>query len=167
MIHKTIVHYGGIVAAVAAATILWFSCFDILQVQEISMEPGLHNGQTILVNKIAYRFPLPWRIGPSSGDVVIFNNPFDHKLVVKRCRLMPGDPIKIDNTGWLLVGGQRYFLTDRQKNFLSGYKTVPKGTVLVLGDNSFHSVDSRDYGFISIAEIRGKVINIFGGLNKR
>jgi len=167
MIHKTIVHYGGIVAAVAAAAVLWFSCFDILQVQEISMEPGIHNGQTILVNKIAYRNLLPWKIGPSSGDVIVFHNPYDHQLVVKRCRLLPGDPIEVDDTGWLLVEDQRYFLTDRQKNLLKGYDTVPENTVLVLGDNSFHSVDSRDYGFISIQTIRGKVIKIFGGLNKR
>ncbi len=167
MIHKTIVHYGGVFAAVAAAAVLWFSCFDILQVQEISMEPGIHNGQTILVSKIAYRNLWPWKAGPSSGDVVVFNNPYDHRLVVKRCRLLPGDSIEVDDTGWLLVGDQRYFLTERQKELLSGFKTVPEDTVLVLGDNSFHSVDSRDYGFISIETIRGKVINIFGGPNYR
>jgi signal peptidase I len=165
MNHKTIVHNGGIAAAVLAAAVIWFSCFDILQVQEISMEPEIHHGQTILVNKIAYRFPLLNKKGPSAEDVVVFKNPYDHQLVVKRCRLIPGDLINIDETGWLLVGKERYFLTDRQRELLSGIERIPEDTVLVLGDNSFHSVDSRDYGCVSIGTIRGKVINIFGGKN--
>jgi signal peptidase I len=167
MIHKTIVYYGGIAAAVMAAAVLWFSCFDILQVQEISMEPGIHHGQTILVSKFAYRIPFLNMTKPSVEDIVVFKNPYDHKLVVKRCRLLPGEPILIDSTGWLLIGDERYFLTSRQKDLLTDIKIVPENTVLVLGDNPYHSVDSRDYGCISMDSIRGKVINVFGGMNHR
>ena len=162
MIHKTIVHYGGITAAILSAAFIWFTCFDILQVKEISMEPELRNGQTILVNKMAY---LMHHL-PTADDIIVFPNPYDHKLVVKRIRLLPGDPIRIDSSGWLLVKDQRFFLTDRQKEMLSGFDKVPDDTVLVLGDNSFHSVDSRDYGCISVNTILGKVVHP-GGLTIR
>ena len=155
MVHKTFVHYGGIMTAVLSAALIWFTCFDILQVKEISMEPELRNGQTILVNKIAYMM----NPRPSVEDIVVFNNPFDQSLVVKRIWLTEGDPINIDKTGWLLVGDQRFFLTERQKSMLSGMDRVPEDTVLVLGDNPFHSVDSRDYGPVSVKSILGKVIH--------
>lgn len=162
MNHKSFVHYGGIAGAVLTAAALLFSCFDILQVQEISMEPELRPGQTIIVNKIAYRLPFSSRQNPSLNDIVVFENPYDHKLVVKRCKLLPGDPINIDPQGWLIVGDERYFLTSRQRERLAGIETVPERVILVLGDNPFHSVDSRDYGFISIETIRGKVIHNSG-----
>lgn len=166
MNHKSFVHYGGIAGAVLTAAALLFSCFDILQVQEISMVPELRPGQTIVVNKFAYRLPFFNRHIPSENDIIVFKNPYDHKLVVKRCRLTPGDPVKIDAQGWLLVGDDRFFLTSRQRERLAETDTVPENTVLVLGDNPFHSVDSRDYGFISIETIRGKVIHNSGAGNE-
>ncbi|MDC7239482.1 MAG: signal peptidase I [Spirochaetales bacterium] len=158
MIRNIIVHYGGIAAAVLTAAVLWFSSFDILQVQEISMEPSLHNGQTILVNKFAYRVPLVGRDNPYPGDIVVFQNPFDHKLVVKRVKLSAGDPVVVDSEGWLIAGGERYFLTGRQREMLEGITEVPANSIMVLGDNPFHSVDSRDYGFIPVEAILGRVI---------
>ncbi|MDC7231727.1 MAG: signal peptidase I [Spirochaetales bacterium] len=162
MIRKTLVHYGGIAGAVLTAAALLFFSFDILQVREVSMVPELIPGQTIIVNKIAYRLPVFQKQIPSLDDIVVFKSPYDHQLVVKRCKLLPGDPVIIDPAGWLIVGNDRYFLTSRQKDMLSGVDRVPDNTVLVLGDNPFHSVDSRDYGFISIERIRGKVIQHAG-----
>jgi signal peptidase I len=162
MNHKTLLHYGGIAGAVLTAAVLFFSSFDILQVREISMEPELRPGQTIVVNKFAYRFPIFNRHIPSQNDIVVFKNPYDHQLVVKRCKLLPGDPVIIDSQGWLIVEDKRYFLTSRQREKLAAVGTVPENTILVLGDNPFHSVDSRDYGCISIDLIRGKVIQNSG-----
>lgn len=165
MIRKTIVHYGGIAGAVLTAAALLFSCFDILQVQEISMEPELRPGQTIIVNKVAYRFPLFTGHVPSQDDIIVFNNPYDHQLVVKRCRLLPGDPVIVNSQGWLVVENDHYFLTARQRDRLEEVDRVPDNAVMVLGDNPFHSVDSRDYGFISLASIKGKVIHSPGDSN--
>lgn len=129
------------------------------------MVPELRPGQTIIVNKIAYRFPIFNKHIPSQNDIIVFNNPYDHQLVVKRCKLLPGDPVIVNSQGWLIVEEERYFLTARQRERLTGIETVPENTVLVLGDNPFHSVDSRDYGFISIEIIRGKVIHNSGAGN--
>ena len=42
---------------------------------------------------------------------------------------------------------------------MNNYEKVPEGYVLVLGDNLSDSVDSRDYGFVSVKNITGKIIS--------
>jgi len=159
MIQKLIYNYGGPVALIFLSAVIWFSWFDILQVRENSMEPILHNGQTILVNKLAYKGLFHTDKLPEENDIIIFRTPIDNKLVVKRCRLLPGESVIISQEGWLLVGDQEFFLTTSQKNRLIQNPVIPDDFIMVLGDNSFHSVDSRDYGFIPVSRILGKVIN--------
>ena len=43
--------------------------------------------------------------------------------------------------------------------YTSGGETVPVGSVMVMGDNTFNSMDSRDFGPIADYEIEGKVLN--------
>jgi len=165
MIRRFVIHYGGVAAVVLLTAAVWFSWFDILQVKEKSMEPGLRDGQTILVNKMAYRNPFGKTTLPRPDDIVVFRNPLDHQLVVKRCRLLPGEPVRISRDGWLMVEDDEYFLTRSQKTLLSTIPAVPEDSILVLGDNPFHSVDSRDYGCIPVYKIRGKVIALPGRKN--
>ena len=157
MIQKLLNQYAGPFAVILLTAFIWFSWFDILQVQEISMEPVLHNGQTILVNKMAYKKPFSEVQMPNVNDIVIFRSPGDRELVVKRCRMLPGDPIQISDT-WLIVDGEKFFLTNRQKEQLFQNPVIPEGYIMVLGDNPFHSIDSRDYGFIPVSSLMGKVI---------
>lgn len=159
MIQKLINNYGGPVAVIFLTAIIWFSWFDILQVRENSMEPVLHNGQTILVNKLAYKSFFNTGKLPKENDIIIFRTPIDNKLVVKRCRLLPGESVNISREGWLLIDDQEFFLTSSQKDRLILNPVIPDDYIMVLGDNPFHSVDSRDYGFISSSRILGKVIN--------
>ncbi len=162
MIQKILYHYGGPFAVIMITAFIWFSWFDILQVQEISMEPVLHNGQTIIVNKMAYKGPFSDPRLPNVNDIVIFRSPGDRRLVVKRCKMLPGDNIQINNQGWLVVQGEEFFLTDSQKERLTTTPVIPDGYIMVLGDNPFHSIDSRDYGFVPIDTLVGKVINPAG-----
>lgn len=123
------------------------------------MEPVLHNGQTILVNKLAYKNIFSSNSLPEEDDIIIFRTPIDNKLVVKRCRLLPGESVNINRDGWLLVDDEEFFLTNSQKDRLIQNPVIPDDYIMVLGDNPFHSVDSRDYGYISASRILGKVIN--------
>jgi signal peptidase I len=102
------------ISASAVAIFLCFSFFRIYQVRENSMEPILYNGQKILII-IEKR--------PKSGDIVVFENPEDKKLVVKRCILSPGDPIIIIN-GSLITSQNRIPLTTKQLNKLSKLKFI-------------------------------------------
>ena len=78
-----------------------------------SMEPTIHVGDRILVNKLAFDFKLPFtninlfKMGePSLGDVVVFLYPQDPSVVfVKRLLGRPGDHVLIER-GMVWVNGQ-------------------------------------------------------------
>lgn len=114
------------------------------------MEPLLHNGQTILIVKGK---------SPKSGDVVVFENPEDNKLVVKRCILSPGDPVIIDN-GSLISNGKKIPLTAKQIKKISSIDYIPDNMFFAAGDNIFNSHDSRDYGPVFIENLKGRVLLI-------
>lgn len=135
----------------AATTFALFICvsrFTIYQVHEHSMEPLLHNGQKILVIK---------GVSPGVGDVVIFENPEDRKLVVKRLLLSPGDPVVISN-GTLITPIENLPLTLKQQKDLSSLTRIPENMFFAAGDNTFNSHDSRDYGPVFFNNLKGKVL---------
>ena len=62
-----------------------------------SMEPGIVQGQNVLVNKLAYRMSTPQR-----GDVVAFYPGGDDKMhpSVKRVVAIPGDSVRSSSCEW-------------------------------------------------------------------
>ncbi len=124
--------------------------FRVYQVKEHSMEPILYNGQTIIILRGK---------NPNRGDVIVYENPEDKKLVVKRCILSPGDPVIISN-GSLIAGKSRIPLTAKQEKGLFGIKFIPQNMFFATGDNIFNSHDSRDYGPVLINKLKGKVLLI-------
>lgn len=136
--------------ASALALFLCISFFKIYQVRENSMEPYLRNGQRILTI---------WENDPHYGDIVVFENPEDHKLVVKRCILSPGDPVIINN-GSLITTERRIPLTKKQLKSLSALDFIPVNMFFAAGDNIFNSHDSRDYGPVFIKNLKGRVLLI-------
>lgn len=121
----------------------------VARVREHSMEPVLDAGQLILIRR--------GEGNVRRGEILVFPSPESQKLIVKRCMLTEGDPIIIDGY-WLKTDRGSYYLSRDQQRFLSSYGSVPEGSLLLLGDNQFHSHDSRDFGFIAEKHILGKVI---------
>ncbi len=114
------------------------------------MEPYLYNGQTILIIK---------EKSPRNGDIVVFENPEDSRLVVKRCILSPGDKVIINN-GSLITSRRRIPLTGKQLKRLSAFDYIPENMFFAAGDNIFNSHDSRDYGPVFIKNLKGRVLLI-------
>jgi len=116
------------------------------RVEGVSMQPGLHDNEYVLVNKIAYLFHAPER-----GDVIVFHFPLDtSKDFIKRVIGLPGDTITVDSTSVRVDGvpqGQRW--------------TVPVNSYFVMGDNRPASDDSRDWGYVPRDDIVGKAVIVY------
>jgi signal peptidase I len=149
-----------------------------------SMEPSLHTGQYILVNKIVYfhfdlnapsqllpgntqpsKIVYPFHL-PRRGEVVVFEYPNDiSKDYIKRVIGLPGDTVTIKNS--------QVYVNDvlLDEPYLRGVQTtcrtgdpcsdaqpvrVEPGTVFVMGDNRVNSSDSREWGALPLDRIIGK-----------
>lgn len=141
--------------------------FDFIITSGQSMNPTLHDKEVLFISKSAYGIPNPnyknfliqWK-APAKNDIVLFLH--DNKIVVKRCVLTEGDSIEILTDKHyiykLRVENKNIPLTSAQMEWLKDYSTVPRGFVFVVGDNAEYSIDSRDYGFVAVKNITGKVI---------
>uniref|UniRef100_A0A060T5M9 ARAD1B13046p n=1 Tax=Blastobotrys adeninivorans TaxID=409370 RepID=A0A060T5M9_BLAAD len=82
------------------------------------------------------------------GDIIVAGKPTDpEQRVCKRITGMPGDVV----------------LVDPSANDYDRFITIPDGHCWVTGDNLHESIDSRTYGPLPLALIRGKVVAIQSG----
>lgn len=139
--------------------------FDILKVEGSSMEPTLKPGSHLIENKLAYgivnplasSFLLQWA-KPKKDDIVLYY--YNNHIVVKRCVALENEMLEIiaDSEYILKVNQKSIPLTEQQYLNLKDITKVPEGRILAIGDNYLESVDSRDYGFVSTANVLGKAI---------
>ncbi|AEE17356.1 signal peptidase I [Treponema brennaborense] len=154
-----------VVCGVIAGIVLKLFVVDILNVSGTSMEPAVPDGAVIVVSKLAYGLVKPfgdellaqWRT-PRKGEVVLYF--YNDKAVVKRCVATSGEPLDFStDSGYsLTVADKTIPLTEAQYQRIKHSSEVPSGTILAIGDNYAQSVDSRNYGFVSVHNIIGKVI---------
>lgn len=139
--------------------------FDVMYVSGPSMSPALSHGTLVAEFRLAWGIPVPFsneylvRWGtPRVGDVVIF--PINGRYVIKRCLACEGVPLVFsDERGYsVTVEDALIPLDETQYKNLKNAECVPEGMMFALGDNMAESRDSRDYGFVSIDSIRGKVL---------
>lgn len=143
-----------------------------------SMNAALEDGQRILVNKLVYLrfdwspleklFPgLANKAGmyafksPGRGDVVVFRAPVGPDVdFVKRIIALPGETISI-------LGGRVYidgvilrepYVNDLNVRFMESMDSylVPINRYFVMGDNRYHSNDSRHWNAVPAENIIGK-----------
>ena len=146
-------------AAVLLALVLVFSVGMKVAVIGVSMEPGLYNGQEILVNKLIYRLSSPKR-----GDDVVFlpNGNKNSSFYVKRVIGLPGETIHIVD-GYVYIDG-RFYAEDESYDKIADAGIAESELKLgekeyfVLGDNRNNSEDSRsgNIGAVHADAIEGK-----------
>lgn len=128
-----------------------------IRVDGFSMEPNLHTGQFVIVNKVAYKFG-----DPRQGDVIVFRYPFDpQQEYIKRVIGLPGDHILIED-GKVFVNGEPL-----EEPYIAAaplYQnsiTVPNDSLFVLGDNRNNSSDSHNWGPVPIEYVVGKAVVVY------
>jgi len=135
------------------------------RVQGTSMEPLLHDGDRIVVNKFVYRFsPI------ARGDVVVFWYPRDPSTsFIKRVVALPGDRIEM-RRGHLYVNGREMpetYVSEKRRDHDSFPPTaVTAGHYFVLGDNRRGSNDSRSWGEVPEKYIYGRAVMRFWPLGQ-
>jgi signal peptidase I len=154
-----------VIAGIVIGIFLKMFVIDFLRISGTSMEPVIHDGSTVFISKLAYGLVKPgskdffmqWA-EPKTGDIVIYLH--DNKIVIKRCAAVSGTHLdySADSEYSLHVGDAKVTLTKEQYELIHNSSYVPYGYILALGDNYDHSIDSRNYGFVSVKNIVGKVI---------
>jgi len=167
-----------IITALVLALLIKGFLFQAFYIPSGSMEPTLHPGDRVLVNKIPYYFGDPQR-----GDIIVFENPdpsadtdrgiiggFVHWVAsglgvstnpeedfIKRVIGVPGDSIRCEGAK-VYVNGERIaepYLD--QRTSCEPVKEVPTGMLFVMGDNRRASNDSRfGLGPVPIDRVVGK-----------
>lgn len=140
-------------------------CLEVFTVQGNSMEPSIKNGETIIVNKLAYGLQLPFKAkllipwkAPELHDVVIYA--IDGNVIVKRITGLPGTPLEFttDSQYNIVLNAEKIPITEVQYHKLSVTDSIPGGVYFATGDNPEKSIDSRDYGYIPQNNILGRVL---------
>lgn len=152
------------IAVLLASFIIVFIAQSFL-VQGASMEPTLHNGERLMVDKLSYRFSEPKR-----GQIVVFRYPSDpRRKFIKRIMGLPGDQVEVRRHQLYINGtavDEPYINGPTYGDY--GPIVVPEGTYFVMGDNRNNSDDSRfpDVGPVPRKLLVGRALFLYWPLNR-
>lgn len=127
----------------------WFRAFGM------SMEPTIHDGSIVLVNKTTYRFRPVER-----GDIIVFrtsNKPYVY--FVKRVIAFSGEKVEFRN-GNLFINDKQIpepYIHEKGNWNVEPF-FVDNGRIFVCGDNRLTSWEGHLHPQISMKNIIGKVI---------
>ena len=132
-----------------------------IRVDGASTGPTLHNGELIIINKLAFRLGEPQR-----GDIIVFHYPRDpSQEFIKRIVGLSGDQVTITD-GNIYVNGQRLDepYISISPNYLGSW-VVHENQLFVLGDNRNNSRDSHEWGNLPMDYVIGKALFIYWPIN--
>lgn len=143
-----------VVVLALTAYIVFTQIFLVTQNKGLGMFPAMKDGDLI----IAYRLQQDY----AKNDVVVYE--VDGEQRVGRIIARETDVVTMDDSGTLLVNGtvqtgEILYPTYMKEDITYPYE-VPEGHVFVMGDYRTNAVDSRDYGAISMGNVKAKVITI-------
>jgi signal peptidase I len=176
-----IVEYGeALVVAILLAVAIRGAVVQAFKIPSGSMLPTLQIGDHLLVSKFLYGVRIPYtgirlfRIRPPKrGDIVVFAYPEDDsKDFIKRVIGEPGDRVEIVDKKvyvngdpiedpWGVYRDAAVQPGGIEKRDNTGPLQVPRGRYFVMGDNRDRSYDSRFWGFVDDARIKGKAFIIY------
>jgi len=165
-----------IVIALALALFINAFVFQRMVVAGPSMEPTLHDGENLFVQKVVHTFAQM----PDYGDVVVIDSRIHRErsvkddlvdpiekwlsqpeyVYVKRVIGKPGDTLEFRNGA--VYRNKNLLAETYLKEQASSYEDktviVPEGHIFVMGDNRNNSLDSRRLGSIPLDHCLGSVL---------
>lgn len=145
--------------AVAIAVVIRLFIAEPRFIPSNSMDPTLHIGDRLLIEKISYRFG-----DPHYGDIVVFEPPPQLQAIgyrpeqafIKRVIGLPGDVVDV-HQGQVYRNNQpldeSYILAAPAYSMQA--ITVPEDSLFVMGDNRNDSNDSHVWGFLPVDNVIG------------
>lgn len=160
---KEIISYALIILAVIVIRVF---IFEPVRVDGVSMNTTLEDGQVLILNKLRYRMTDIRRY-----DIVVVQ--LDDTKVVKRVIGLPNEVIEIKNDKVYADGKEldNSFTSSKSLDFKMsdiGLEKIPGDQYLVMGDNRYNSLDSRDrsIGTVKKEQILGRATFRIWPLNK-
>ncbi len=134
--------------------LLFASVFDLYQAEGHSMDPTVHEGDWVLVR--------PGKREVNRGDLIMFQWEGFHLTAAKRVIGIPGDRVAIQ-AGQVYINekplDEPYVHRKKPKKDMPPIR-VPKGHVLVVGDQRSKGEDGRLFGPIPLNQVEGRVVFI-------
>ncbi len=128
-----------------------------IRVDGMSMEPTLHSGEFVIVNRLAYRWA-----DPKPGDIIVFRFPRNpEQEYIKRVIALPGDELVVKNKQVIVnesVLDEPYIASPPR---YESTWTVPVDALFVLGDNRNNSSDSHNWGPVPLENVVGKAFFVY------
>lgn len=125
-----------------------------------SMDPTLATGDYLLIDEVSYKLREPER-----GDVVVFRAPPEpDKFFIKRLIGLPGDTVSISGSVITITNAEYpkgFVLSEPFITHISSNKLeikIPEDEYFVMGDNRSGSFDSRSWGTLPKANLRGRAL---------
>jgi signal peptidase I len=149
----------------------------VYRIPASSMEPTLHCARPAPGCQAEQEdrvFAVPYKDAePLRGDIVVFETPPAARercgaggLYIKRVIGLPLEHWR-EREGRILIGGEGipepWIRPGRRDDLTLTGGLIPARHYLLLGDNRAHSCDSRIFGLVPLANIRGQVVEIKRG----
>lgn len=178
-------YYEALLIAIVFVNFARIFAFQAFKIPSGSMEDNLKVGDHIIVNKFIYgpKDPVLTRFLPlrdvQRGDIIVFRFPEDPEIdFVKRVVALPGETITIRDKKVFINGKELpepYAVFDDPRTYPAGqflpepYRSrdqfgpfaVPPGQYFAMGDNRDHSHDSRYWGTVPRALIKGRAFMVY------
>ena len=179
-------YYEALLIAIIFVNFARIFVFQAFKIPSGSMEDNLKVGDHLVVNKFIYG---PAGDGPLAklfpmrdverGDIIVFRYPLQPDIdFVKRAIGLPGDTIEIRDKVVSVNGkplDEPYVVLDDSQTYPAGtflpepYRSrdqfgpfvVPPGQYFAMGDNRDHSSDSRYWGTVPRANIKGRAFMVY------
>mmetsp|Transcript_4684 Transcript_4684/g.6947 ORF Transcript_4684/g.6947 Transcript_4684/m.6947 type:complete len:291 (-) Transcript_4684:160-1032(-) len=155
-------------SGLVVALIIRFFIVEPRYIPSLSMYPTFEVGDQLAVEKVTKKYK-PYE----RKQVVVFRPPETFREIVgerkgrealiKRVVAVEGDEVEVKKGGKLYINGQKQDepFTAENAAYEFGPVQVPRGSVLVLGDNRNHSLDGHIWGFLPTENVIGRAVFIY------